>query len=97
MKLLSDIFQQPKNYSSREMNLRNGKNTGMDKDTKLIHFIGKDNIVFHAIIFPAMLMAHGEYILPDNVPANEFLNIKGEKLSKSKDNGILVKDIVKKF
>lgn len=65
--------------------------------TKLIHFLGKDNVVFHAIIFPAMLMAHGDFILPDNIPANEFLNIKGEKLSKSKDNGILVKDIVKMF
>lgn len=68
-----------------------------DKDTKLIHFIGKDNIVFHAIIFPAMLMAHGDYVLPDNIPANEFLNISGEKFSKSKGNGILVKDIVEKF
>jgi methionyl-tRNA synthetase len=68
-----------------------------DKDTKLIHFIGKDNIVFHAIIFPAMLMAHGDYVLPDNIPANEFLNIGGEKFSKSKGNGILVKDIVEKF
>ncbi|MBK8552889.1 MAG: methionine--tRNA ligase [Ignavibacteria bacterium] len=67
------------------------------ENTKLIHFLGKDNVVFHAIIFPAMLMAHGDFILPDNIPANEFLNIKGEKLSKSKDNGILVKDIVKKF
>lgn len=68
-----------------------------DKETKLIHFIGKDNIVFHSIIFPAMLMAHGGFILPDNIPANEFLNIGGEKFSKSKGNGILVKDIVEKF
>lgn len=67
------------------------------KNTKLIHFLGKDNIVFHSIIFPAMLIAHEDYILPDNIPANEFLNIKGEKLSKSKDNGILIKDIVSKF
>ncbi|MEO8447703.1 MAG: methionine--tRNA ligase, partial [bacterium] len=67
------------------------------EDTKLIHFIGKDNIVFHSIIFPAMLMAHGDYILPDNVPANEFLNIGGEKFSKSRGNGILVKDILQKF
>lgn len=69
----------------------------MDNDTKLIHFIGKDNIVFHTIIFPAMLMAHGEYILPENVPANEFLNIGGQKQSKSRGTGILVKDIVAKF
>ncbi|MBS1517429.1 MAG: methionine--tRNA ligase [Bacteroidetes bacterium] len=73
------------------------KDYWQNKDTKLIHFIGKDNIVFHSIIFPAMLMAHGDYILPDNVPANEFMNIGGEKLSKSKGNGILVKDITEKF
>ncbi|HRB00905.1 MAG TPA: methionine--tRNA ligase [Ignavibacteria bacterium] len=73
------------------------KDYWQNKDTKLIHFIGKDNIVFHAIIFPSMLMAHGDYILPDNVPGNEFLNISGDKLSKSKGNGILVKDIVKIF
>lgn len=54
-------------------------------DTKLIHFIGKDNIVFHCIIFPAILHAHGEYIVPDNVPANEFLNLEGEKLSTSRN------------
>ena len=53
-------------------------------DTKLIHFIGKDNIVFHCIVFPAMLRAHGEYILPYNVPANQFLNLEGKKFSKSK-------------
>ena len=54
-------------------------------DTKLVHFIGKDNIVFHCIIFPAMLKAEGTYILPDNVPANEFLNLEGNKLSTSKN------------
>jgi methionyl-tRNA synthetase len=54
-------------------------------DTQLVHFIGKDNIVFHCIIFPAMLHAHGEYILPENVPANEFLNLEGQKLSTSKN------------
>ncbi len=56
-----------------------------DKDTKLVHFIGKDNIVFHCVIFPAMLKAEGSYILPDNVPANEFLNLEGNKLSTSKN------------
>jgi methionyl-tRNA synthetase len=56
-----------------------------DKETKLVHFIGKDNIVFHCIIFPAMLMAEGSYILPDNVPANEFLNLEGEKISTSRN------------
>jgi len=56
-----------------------------DESTKLVHFIGKDNIVFHCIIFPAMLMAHGDYILADNVPANEFLNLEGQKISTSKN------------
>ena len=56
-----------------------------DEQTKLVHFIGKDNIVFHCIVFPAMLKAHGEYILPDNVPANEFLNLEGNKISTSRN------------
>lgn len=56
-----------------------------DKDTKLVHFIGKDNIVFHCIIFPAILKAHGDYILPDNVPANEFLNLESDKISTSRN------------
>jgi len=56
-----------------------------DKETKLVHFIGKDNIVFHCIIFPSMLKAHGDYILPDNVPANEFLNLEGDKISTSRN------------
>ena len=56
-----------------------------DKDTKLVHFIGKDNIVFHCIIFPILLKAHGEYILPDNVPANEFMNMEGDKISTSRN------------
>jgi methionyl-tRNA synthetase len=56
-----------------------------DPDTRLVHFIGKDNIVFHCIVFPAMLKAQGSYILPDNVPANEFLNLEGEKISTSRN------------
>lgn len=56
-----------------------------DEQTKLVHFIGKDNIVFHCIIFPSMLKAHGDYILPDNVPANEFLNLEGDKISTSRN------------
>lgn len=56
-----------------------------DKDTRLVHFIGKDNIVFHCIVFPAMLKAEGSYILPDNVPANEFLNLEGDKISTSRN------------
>jgi methionyl-tRNA synthetase len=67
------------------------------KDTKLIHFIGKDNIVFHCIIFPAMLKAHGEFVLPDNVPANEFLNIEGEKVSTSRNWAVWVHEYVKDF
>lgn len=56
-----------------------------DEGTKMVHFIGKDNIVFHCIVFPAMLKAHGGYILPENVPANEFLNLEGEKISTSRN------------
>ena len=67
------------------------------KDTKLVHFIGKDNIVFHCIIFPAMLKAHGGFVLPDNVPANEFLNIEGEKVSTSRNWAVWVDDYVRDF
>ncbi len=56
-----------------------------DKDTRILHFIGKDNIVFHCIVFPTMLKAHGGYILPDNVPSNEFLNLEGDKISTSRN------------
>lgn len=66
-------------------------------DTKLVHFIGKDNIIFHAIFFPAMLMAHEGYVLADNVPANEFLNFEGEKFSKSRGHSIDVADVVKSY
>lgn len=68
-----------------------------DKDTKLVHFIGKDNIVFHCIIFPAMLKAHGDYILPDNVPANEFLNLEGNKLSTSKNWAVWLHEYLEDF
>jgi methionyl-tRNA synthetase len=66
-------------------------------DTRLIHFIGKDNIVFHCIIFPAMLMEHGEFILPDNVPANEFLNLEGEKISTSRNWAVWLHDYLLEF
>ncbi len=66
-------------------------------DTKLVHFIGKDNIVFHCIIFPAMLRAHGNFILPDNVPANEFLNIEGEKVSTSRNWAVWVHEYIQDF
>ncbi|MDG5490520.1 methionine--tRNA ligase [Psychroserpens sp. SPM9] len=68
-----------------------------DQDTKLVHFIGKDNIVFHCIIFPSMLKAEGSYILPDNVPANEFLNLEGNKLSTSKNWAVWLPDYLEDF
>ncbi|AMA47997.1 MULTISPECIES: methionine--tRNA ligase [Flavobacterium] len=68
-----------------------------DQDTKLVHFIGKDNIVFHCVIFPAMLKAHGDYILPDNVPANEFLNLEGNKLSTSKNWAVWLHEYLSDF
>lgn len=67
------------------------------EDTKLVHFIGKDNIVFHCIIFPAMLKAHGNFVLPDNVPANEFLNIEGDKVSTSRNWAVWVNEYVTDF
>ncbi len=66
-------------------------------DTKLIHFIGKDNIVFHCIIFPSILKAHGEFILPENVPANEFLNLEGRKISTSNNWAIWLDEYLKDF
>ncbi len=68
-----------------------------DKDTKLVHFIGKDNIVFHCVIFPAMLKAEGSFILPDNVPANEFLNLEGNKLSTSKNWAVWLHEYLLEF
>jgi len=66
-------------------------------DSCLIHFIGKDNIVFHCIIFPSILHAHGEYILPQNVPANEFLNLEGEKLSTSRNHAVWLHEYLEEF
>ncbi len=68
-----------------------------DKDTCLIHFIGKDNIVFHCIVFPAMLMAEGSYILPENVPANEFLNLEGDKISTSRNWAVWLHEYLQEF
>lgn len=67
------------------------------EDTKLVHFIGKDNIVFHCIIFPAMLKAHGNFVLPENVPANEFLNIEGDKVSTSRNWAVWVHEYINDF
>ncbi len=68
-----------------------------DEETKLVHFVGKDNIVFHCIIFPAMLKAEGEYILPDNVPANEFMNLEGDKMSTSRGWSIEMHEYIEEF
>lgn len=68
-----------------------------DDSTRLIHFIGKDNIVFHCIVFPTMLKAHGGYILPDNVPSNEFLNLEGEKISTSRNWAIWLNEYLDEF
>lgn len=68
-----------------------------DQDTQLVHFIGKDNIVFHCIIFPSMLKAHGDFILPDNVPANEFLNLESQKLSTSKNWAVWLHEYLQEF
>jgi methionyl-tRNA synthetase len=68
-----------------------------DKDSKLVHFIGKDNIVFHCIIFPAMLKAEGTFILPDNVPANEFLNLEGDKISTSRNWAVWLHEYLEDF
>lgn len=68
-----------------------------DPETRLIHFIGKDNIVFHCIIFPAILMEHGEFILPDNVPANEFLNLEGKKISTSRNWAVWLHEYLEDF
>lgn len=68
-----------------------------DEETKLVHFIGKDNIVFHCIIFPAILKTHGGYVLPDNVPANEFLNLEGEKISTSRNWAVWLHEYLDEF
>ncbi|MFI3249093.1 MAG: methionine--tRNA ligase [Rikenellaceae bacterium] len=67
------------------------------EDTKMVHFIGKDNIVFHCIVFPAMLRAHGDYILPENVPANEFLNLEGDKISTSRGWAVWLHEYLEEF
>ncbi len=95
-------FDAPIGYISatKEWALREGKNWEdfwKKPDTKLVHFIGKDNIVFHCVIFPAMLKAVGSYILPENVPANEFLNLEGNKLSTSKNWAVWLPDYLLEF
>ena len=103
-KVLYVWFDAPIGYISatKQWALDNGKDWQpywMDKDTKLVHFVGKDNIVFHCIIFPVMLHLHG-YIVPDNVPANEFMNLEGDKMSTSRnwklDQQDYIDDFIKK-
>ncbi len=95
-------FDAPIGYisSTKEWAQRVGKDWELywkNDDTKLVHFIGKDNIVFHCIIFPVMLKAEGSYILPDNVPANEFLNLEGNKLSTSKNWAVWLHEYLEDF
>ncbi len=97
-KVLYVWFDAPIGYISATKELtENWADYWCKKDTKLVHFIGKDNIVFHCIIFPAMLKAHGNFVLPDNVPANEFLNIEGEKVSTSRNWAVWVHEYIKDF
>lgn len=103
-KVLYVWFDAPIGYISatKEWAEQNGepdrwKDYWQREDTRLIHFIGKDNIVFHAIVWPAILMGRGEYVLPAEIPANEFLNIEGEKLSTSKNYAVWLDDYLKKF
>ncbi|MFN4762265.1 methionine--tRNA ligase [Gillisia sp. Q332] len=101
-KVLYVWFDAPIGYisSTKEWAEREGKNWEdywKAKDTKLIHFIGKDNIVFHCVIFPIILKAEGSYILPENVPANEFLNLEGKKLSTSKNWAVWLHEYLEDF
>ena len=101
-KVLYVWFDAPIGYisSTKEWAEREGRDWKpywKDENTKLVHFIGKDNIVFHCIIFPVLLEAHGDFILPDNVPANEFLNLEGHKLSTSKNWAVWLHEYLEDF
>lgn len=101
-KVLYVWFDAPIGYisSTKEWAEREGKDWELywkDENTKLLHFIGKDNIVFHCIIFPSMLKAHGDFVLPENVPANEFLNLEGNKLSTSKNWAVWLHEYLEEF
>jgi methionyl-tRNA synthetase len=98
-KVLYVWFDAPIGYISntKELYPENWEKWWKEKDTKLVHFIGKDNIVFHCIIFPAMLKAEGSYILPENVPANEFLNLEGDKISTSRNWAVWLHEYLKDF
>ena len=98
-KVLYVWFDAPIGYISntKELLPNDWKKWWKDEDTKLIHFIGKDNIVFHCIVFPAMLKAEGSYILPENVPANEFLNLEGYKISTSRNWAVWLHEYLDEF
>ncbi len=101
-KVLYVWFDAPIGYisSTKEWAEKNGKeweSYWTDKETQLVHFIGKDNIVFHCIIFPVMLKASDRFILPENVPANEFLNLEGQKISTSKNWAVWLHEYLKEF
>ncbi len=98
-KVLYVWFDAPIGYISntKELLPNDWEKWWKDEDTRLIHFIGKDNIVFHCIVFPAMLKAEGSYILPDNVPANEFLNLEGDKISTSRNWAVWLHEYLEDF
>jgi methionyl-tRNA synthetase len=97
-KVLYVWFDAPIGYISATKDLTNDWQLyWKDPETKMVHFIGKDNIVFHCIIFPAMLKAEGSYILPDNVPANEFLNLEGDKISTSRNWAVWLHEYLDEF
>ena len=98
-KVLYVWFDAPIGYitATKELEPENWEKYWKDEDTSLVHFIGKDNIVFHCIIFPMMLMEHGEYILPKNVPANEFMNLEGEKISTSRNWAVWLHEYLEDF
>jgi methionyl-tRNA synthetase len=101
-KVLYVWFDAPIGYISftkewAEKNGKNWKDYWQSNDSDLIHFIGKDNIVFHCIIFPAMMKAHGDYIMPTNVPAFEFLNLENDKISTSRNWAVWAHEYVEEF
>lgn len=98
-KVLYVWFDAPIGYISntKELLPNDWEKWWKDESTRMIHFIGKDNIVFHCIVFPAMLKAEGSYILPDNVPANEFLNLEGDKISTSRNWAVWLHEYLKDF
>ena len=98
-KVLYVWFDAPIGYISNTIELlpNEWEKWWKSEDTKMVHFIGKDNIVFHCIVFPAMLKAHGDYILPENVPANEFLNLEGDKISTSRNWAVWLHEYLDEF